>query len=213
MNRGDVHVIIIGAGIGGLTASLALQRVEFRVSVFEQAPELGEVGAGLTLYKNANIAFDFLGLNESIANLSDVPDIGAMKDYKTGDVLNTTAPLRSTPKGVNGGQWKKTEFDLRQVHRADLNELLVREVRANDPDAIHLGHNFQTATQDTNSITASFDNGSKASGQALIGCDGIVRLKYASPQKSEACKCQAASWLHSARAAARLSLKNLRVTR
>ncbi len=173
MNRGDVHVLVIGAGIGGLTAALALQREGFRVSVFEQAPELGEVGAGLTLFKNANIAFDYLGLNDSIAAMSEIPDIGALKDYKTGEVLNTTSPLRSTPKSVTGTDWKKTEFDLRQIHRADLHEILVGEVRANDPDCIHLGHTFQTATEEKGSITAHFDNGTHVSGQVLIGCDGI----------------------------------------
>ena len=173
MNRGDVHVLIIGAGIGGLTAALALQREGLRVSVFEQAPELGEVGAGLTLFKNANIAFDHLGLNDSIAALSEVPDIGALKDYKTGEVLHTTDPLRATPKDVTGVEWKKTEFDLRQIHRADLHNILVREVEKNDPDCIHLEHTFESATQDKNSITAHFDNRAKTSGHVLIGCDGI----------------------------------------
>ena len=111
MNRGDVHVFIIGAGIGGLTTTLALQREGFRVSVFEQAPELGEVGAGLTLFKNANIAFDYLGLNESIAAMSEIPDIGAMKDYKTGEVLNTTSQLRAAPRMLAERVGKKANLN------------------------------------------------------------------------------------------------------
>lgn len=173
MNRADMHVLIIGAGIGGLTAALALQREGFRVSVYEQAPELGEVGAGLTLFKNANIAFGHLGLNESIAVLSEVPDIGAMKDYKSGEVLNRTAPLRSTSKDVEGSDWKKTEIELRQIHRADLHEILVNAVLANDPASIHLDRSFVSASQDKDAVTARFENGSSASGHVLIGCDGI----------------------------------------
>ena len=173
MNRGDVHVFIIGAGIGGLTTTLALQQEGFRVSVFEQAPELGEVGAGLTLFKNANIAFDYLGLNESIAAMSEIPDIGAMKDYKTGEVLNTTSQLRAAPTDVSGTRWKESEFELRQVHRADLHALLVEEIDKKDPKAIHLNSSFVSVTQDSSSVTAHFENGSMTTGQVLIGCDGI----------------------------------------
>lgn len=173
MNTGDAHVLIVGAGIGGLTAALALQRVGFRVSVFEQAGELGEVGAGLTLFKNSNLAYDYLGLNEPIATMSEIPNYGEMKDYKTGEILGSTPPLRSTPPEVNGTEWKKTEFELRQVHRADLHGLLVAEVRSNDPDSIHLGQSFNTMVQDKDSVTALFDDGTSASGTVLIGCDGI----------------------------------------
>lgn len=173
MNRGDVQVLIIGAGIGGLTTALALQQKGFRVSVFEQAPALGEVGAGLTLFKNANIAFDYLGLNDAIAVLSEIPDYGAMKDYKTGEVLNTVPQLRTAPADINGADWKRTEFELRQIHRADLHELLVTSVRRNDANAIHLGHSFMSAKQDAESVTAQFANGTDATGTVLIGCDGI----------------------------------------
>ncbi len=173
MNRDDGHVLIIGAGIGGLTAALALQREGFRVSVFEQASELGEVGAGLTLFKNANLAYDHLGLNDRIAAVSEIPDFGAMKDYKTGEVLRTTKLLRQSANPDPQTNWKATEFELRQIHRADLHALLVEAVKAHDPDAIHLGYAFTSADQDQDTVTAHFENGMDASGHALIGCDGI----------------------------------------
>ena len=66
------HVIIIGAGIGGLTAALSLQRHGFSVSVYEQASELGEVGAGLLVTPNAMHALDFLGVGGAIAATSNV---------------------------------------------------------------------------------------------------------------------------------------------
>jgi len=173
MNSGDEHILVIGAGIGGLTAALALQREGFRVSVFEQAQNLSEVGAGLTLFKNANIAFDYLGLNAAIAQKSEIPDYGAVKDYKTGEVVNATGLLRSAPPDVEGSEWKNSEFELRQIHRADLHELLIAAVRQNDSSAIHLDHSFVSASQDQDSVTATFASGASVSGSVLVGCDGI----------------------------------------
>lgn len=173
MNRDDLHVLIIGAGIGGLTVAIALQRQGFRVSVFEQAQELGEVGAGLTLFKNSNLAFAHLGLNEAIAAMSDIPDYGAMKDYKTGEVLNMLGPLRAPQSDEVGSEWKNYELTLRQVHRADLHALLVDTINRNDPNTIHLGASFVGAAQDATSVTARFENGTSATGDVLIGCDGI----------------------------------------
>src|SRR5262245_26389016 len=66
------HVIIVGAGIGGLTAALSLQRHGFEVSVHEQAATLGEIGAGLVLTPNAMHALNFLGIGERIAAISNV---------------------------------------------------------------------------------------------------------------------------------------------
>ena len=67
------HVIIIGAGIGGLAAALALQRHGwFRVSVYEQASELSEIGAGLIVTPNAMHALDFLGIGDAIAATSNL---------------------------------------------------------------------------------------------------------------------------------------------
>jgi salicylate hydroxylase len=59
------HVIVIGAGIGGLTAALSLQRHGFKVSVYEQASELREFGAGLLVTPNAMHALEFLGVGEA----------------------------------------------------------------------------------------------------------------------------------------------------
>jgi salicylate hydroxylase len=61
-----MRVLIVGAGIGGLAAALALRRAGHQVGLFERAPELGEVGAGLTLFPNAMRALRHLGLAESV---------------------------------------------------------------------------------------------------------------------------------------------------
>src|SRR5215467_5653939 len=81
------HVVIIGAGIGGLTAALSLQRHGFRVSIHEQAAVLGEVGAGLVLTPNAMHALDFLGVGDAIAERSNVSAELQIRHYRTGEIL------------------------------------------------------------------------------------------------------------------------------
>ena len=77
------HVIVIGAGIGGLTAALSLQRHGFKVSVYEQASELGEFGAGLLVTPNAMHALEFLGVGEVIAAISNVSNEQLIRHFQS----------------------------------------------------------------------------------------------------------------------------------
>lgn len=158
-------IMLIGAGIGGLTCALALQRAGIAVKVYEQAPELGEVGAGLTLSPNGSKALHGLGLTERLAELADPPSYQAVHHYQTGRVL-VRRERGDLPQKEYGAPYY-------QIHRADLHEMLAEEVRANDPDCISLNHEFQRFSQDGDGVTAHFTNGASASGRALIGCDGV----------------------------------------
>ena len=86
----DISVSVIGAGMGGLTAALALQKLGFKVRVYEQAPGLGEVGAGLTISPNATRALEFVGLGPFMAEAADKPSAGALVHYRTGEALTRT---------------------------------------------------------------------------------------------------------------------------
>ena len=160
----DCQIQIIGAGIGGLTAALSLQHYGFKVEVHEQAPELSEVGAGLTITPNAAHALDFLGLSARLAETYCIPTAGAVKNYKTGETLLKTY-RGNTPFEKYGAHYF-------QVHRADLHTVLSEAVLANDPDCIHLDHTFMDLSQDSSSVTARFTNGDTARGDVLIACDG-----------------------------------------
>ncbi|MDX2221897.1 MAG: FAD-dependent monooxygenase [Rhodospirillaceae bacterium] len=161
----NAHVIIVGAGIGGLTAALALQRAGLKVSVYEQAPQLGEVGAGLTISPNATHALEFVGLGPFMAEKADRPEAGAGLHFQTGEVLYKTQEF--------GGFKQKHGAEYYQIHRADLHDGLAAAVRANDPGAIRLGHAFKGVTQTASGVTAHFVNGAAVSGDVLIGCDGV----------------------------------------
>jgi salicylate hydroxylase len=150
--------------MGGLTAALALQEFGFRVAVYEAAPELAEVGAGLTLASNASVVLQELGLRPVLDDLAVVPSRGAVLHYRDGRVLV------DIPRGP-----ETTHFGAPycQIHRADLHAALVAAVRANDPDCIHVEHRVVAIEQSDAEVTASFAGGQVASGDVLIGCDGI----------------------------------------
>ena len=158
-------VMLIGAGMGGLTCALAMQRAGIAVRVYEQAPELAEVGAGLTLSPNGSRALIGLGLEKELAELADPPSYQAVHHYQTGRVL-----VRIDRGDLTLQQYGAPYY---QIHRADLHRMLADAVRANDPDGIRLGHEFERFTQDANGVTAFFTNGNSASGRALVGCDGV----------------------------------------
>jgi len=158
------HVIVVGAGIGGLTAALSLQRHGFRVSVYDQASELGEFGAGLLVTPNAMHALEFLGVGETIAATSNVSDELLIKHFRSGEIIHRRS----------AGDYYKSKYGAGhfQVHRADLHRALSEAVLANDSECVHLAHTFSGLVQDERAVTAHFVNGMVADGDALIGCDG-----------------------------------------
>jgi salicylate hydroxylase len=157
--------LIIGAGIGGLTAALSLQKAGLKVSVYEAAPHLGEVGAGLTISPNATHALEYVGLGPFMDAKGDKPESGAGLHYKTGEVLYLTQR--------DGSFKQRYGAEYYQIHRADLHDALAAKVRERDPGAIHTGRAFVSLTQSKDRVTARFANGATASGDVLIGCDGV----------------------------------------
>jgi salicylate hydroxylase len=161
----ELHTLIIGAGIGGLTAALALQRAGFRVSVYEQAAELGEIGAGVTITPNACHALNDLLGEELVETICHVPASGAIKHFKSGKTLIDTE-RGDLPKQQYGAHYC-------QVHRADLHHALAEAVRANDPETLHVDSRFTALEESPSGVRAMFADGRTAAGDILIGCDGI----------------------------------------
>lgn len=159
-----VEVAIVGAGVGGLTAALALQRSGVNVAVYERAPELLELGAGLIVSKPAMRGLESVGVGERVRALAGkYPETGyhTMKHYATDEVL---APAVARGSGVDRPC---------AMHRADLHSVLIDAVRANDPDCVHLGHEFAGLKQDGEGpVWVSFTNGAQVSADVVIGADG-----------------------------------------
>ncbi|MCX2933771.1 FAD-dependent monooxygenase [Mycobacterium sp. CVI_P3] len=161
-----VDVAIVGGGVGGLTAALSLQHAGVKVAVYERAPELLELGAGLIVSKPAMRALNFLGVGANVRALAGkYPETGyhVMKHYATGEVIAPAIAHGSGPDRPCA------------MHRADLQSVLVDGVRANDPECLHLGHEFASLEQDGRGpIRLSFSNGEIVSADVVIGADGCA---------------------------------------
>ena len=157
-------IMVIGAGLGGLTAALALARRGIEVRVFEQSHALGEVGAGITLSSGAMRCFELLGLDADVVAASSESVNLPFLHYQTGAVLQ---------RGLSGVARPATARAARQLHRADLHALLVRALTALVPDAIVLGEKLVALRQDARGVTAEFESGRRERGALLVGCDGV----------------------------------------
>lgn len=170
------RVAVIGAGIGGLTAALALQRFGVSVDIYEQSAQLGEVGAGITLHPNATKVLTFLGLGAALAARGVAVDNTAIKHFQTGQVLVETR---------KGAEWvRRTGVNMYQIHRADLHDDLVAAVRRNDSACIKLGRDLIGFENSDSGVLLRFAGGKEERAAVLIGADGIksiVRAKAFSP--------------------------------
>jgi salicylate hydroxylase len=160
------RIAIVGGGIGGLTAALSLQRVGLRVSVFERAPELHEVGAGLVVTGSSLLGLELLGVADKVrAVAGELRPLGYhyhdMKHYATGE-------------GFPGEDGAPGQPGSRAVHRADLHSILLNAVLANDPGCVHLGHEFESLVQSPTGVTVTFTNGRTVEADAAVGCDGVA---------------------------------------
>jgi salicylate hydroxylase len=152
---------IIGAGIGGLAAALALLREGAEVQVYEQASVLGEVGAGLTLSRGAISCCEHLGLGAALREvLAPVPHF-AFLHYRTGETLPGPAP-RAGVQGHDG-----------HVYRPDLHAILTAAVRGFGADRIMLGKRLSAVEASPDGVTARFTDGTSASAGVLVGADGV----------------------------------------
>jgi salicylate hydroxylase len=156
------RISIVGGGIGGLSAALALQHFGYRVAIFEQARELREIGAGVVISPNAMHALNFLGVGERIAKEAGPAEALVSRHFQTGAVLKIRAADYAERFGAS----------YHQVHRVDLHAALASAVRCNDPDSLFVDHCFEALMQDSEQVVARFTNGKTFTSDILIGCDG-----------------------------------------
>lgn len=158
-------ILIAGAGIGGLAAALSCQKIGRKVRIFERAPELGEIGAGIMLTPNAVRCLEYLGLGDALQVAAIEPTDSIYRRHNTAEVM-MRAGVKDTMRDKYGAAYYL-------IHRADLHSLLLRAVLANDPNAISPGFRVVELSQSGSSVDIYFENEESASGDLLIGCDGI----------------------------------------
>jgi salicylate hydroxylase len=160
-------LIVAGAGIGGLSAAIALSKADYRVLVLERAAALGETGAGLQLTPNATRALRELGVLEKIRPLAIAPQALAICDARRGHEI-----VRADLRGIEeryGSPWLT-------IARSDLHRVLV-ETAADHPDVeIKTGMEAVDFADHSRGVTVSVRHGQDSReemGAALIGADGL----------------------------------------
>lgn len=171
----DLPVLVSGGGIGGLATALALVRQGFNVQVFEQAPEIGEIGAGIQLGPNAFHAFDALGVGDKARGRAVYTDYMCMHD-----AIDETLVGR-----IETGEAFRKRFGnpYAVIHRADIHGSLLEGAVETGRVQFFTNTRIEKIEQDetTRTVTAIDQNGKRWVGQALIGADGgksVVRAQY-----------------------------------
>ncbi len=171
--QAGLPVLVAGGGIGGLAAALALVRQGFRVKVLEQAPEIGEIGAGIQLGPNAFHAFDALGVGEKARGRAVYTDYMVMHDaideYQVGMI----------PTGEAFRQRFGNPYAV--IHRVDVHLSLLEGAQETGRVEFLTRTRVERVEQDADSVTVHDQHGNAHRGVALIGADGVksvVRQQY-----------------------------------
>jgi salicylate hydroxylase len=159
MTDDQLHIIIVGGGIGGLFAANALLAQGLRVSVYEQAPALGEIGAGVFVTPNSMRHLQRVGVGPAVEKWG--ARVGAKSRYFRHDGT-PIAPVQVT----DSSGWNAT-FGM---HRADFVNLLAAALPAG---IVHTGHRGVGFEQDAGAARVTFANGAVATADIVIGADGM----------------------------------------
>jgi len=171
--KNDLPVLVAGGGIGGLAAALALVRQGFRVQVLEQAPQIGEIGAGIQLGPNAFHAFDALGVGERARARAVYTDCMVMHDALDESLVGK----------IETGEAFRKRFGnpYAVIHRADVHLSLLEGAQETGRVEFHTNTCIVKIEQEGDKVIAIDQNAKRWEGQALIGADGgksVVRQQY-----------------------------------
>ncbi|WP_165249572.1 FAD-dependent monooxygenase [Paludisphaera soli] len=155
-----MKALVIGGGIGGLASAIGLRRVGWDVEVFERATRLDEVGAGISLWRNALAALDRLGVSAALKGLGVEGQTGAFRAPDGSILLDMKAgPIDTSREGV-----------ILLLHRAELLGVLIDALGR---DSVRTDARLVGFEQDADGVTARFADGREARGDVLLGADGL----------------------------------------
>lgn len=157
------HVLIAGAGMGGLALGVALLQKGIDVDIYEQAPELREVGAGLWISANGARVLRALGLEQAIQAINLPPQDRVVRFWKTGEELSIYPPRSAS---------SKADHTLMQVLRAELQRVLFEALVKLKPGAVHFGCGAVGAETVGSQARLVLSDGRAISGDVVVGCDG-----------------------------------------
>jgi salicylate hydroxylase len=194
-----MRIAIIGGGIGGLSAALHLLHAGLDVQVYEQAPRITEIGAGIQISPNASRLLIRLGLRATLDAAGVFPQAVHQRRWDDGRTLQR-APLGTLVEETFGAPYY-------HFHRADLANLLAAALPA---DRVHVGHKLVDLEEKGDRVIARFENGATAEAELLVGADGIhsrVRHLLFGPEKARFTGCVAWRGLVPAEKVAQLGIE------
>jgi salicylate hydroxylase len=156
------HVVIVGGGIGGMTAATAIAKAGFSVTLLEAAPQFGEIGAGVTLSPNAMKGLDHIGICEDVAAAGIEPTRQRIQHWEDG---RTLIPVNRESQRAKYGAPYVT------VHRADLHALLLKA--AGDAGVTLRNDAAAVSTEGTSVI---LKDGTRITGDVIVGADGVKSI-------------------------------------
>ena len=158
-------ILIAGAGLGGLAAASSLMKAGHDVEIYEQAPQLGEVGAGIQISANAMHVLRNLGLEAAVTKAGVRPGAYVFRLHDTGEVIQRFS-LSDEHERLHGAPYT-------QLHRADFHEILAAKAREFKPDVVRLNRQVVGFSESERGVELRFADGSQAQGDFLIGADGL----------------------------------------
>ncbi len=161
----ELNVAVVGGGIGGMTAALALSRAGFGVRLYEQAPQFSEIGAGIMLTPNATRVLIHLGLGEALANTAMRPPASIYRRFDTAELVGD-APLGEKIENQYGAPYF-------HIHRTDLLDVLTAAVQSQPATELYTDHRAVDCADHNGSASVRFTNGAQVACDLLVACDGV----------------------------------------
>jgi salicylate hydroxylase len=155
------RIAIVGAGLGGLAAAIALRRQGFEVSVYEQAAELAEFGAGINISPNSVKFFGAVGLVDKLHAVGSEPIGLTWRNWNSGEI-NNCLPFVDFEKRYGSKYYV--------VHRSDLHRLLSQAL---PQESIQLGKRCTAVESRNGTVGLSFGDSTSSEADVVVGCDGI----------------------------------------
>jgi 2-polyprenyl-6-methoxyphenol hydroxylase-like FAD-dependent oxidoreductase len=157
-----VKALIVGAGIGGLSAAIALRRRGIEAVVFERATELKDIGAGIAIAANAMKALAWLGLADVVRKIGAQPRFYEIRSWR-GEVLSRV-PMSELGERVGA--------DSIAAHRADLQAALLKALEEAEGE-VKLGARYVGFEQNGGNVAVFLADGRQEYGDLLVGADGL----------------------------------------